>query len=223
MKPVVAASLGMLVLTTIAASRLGGWAVVSLVDPPTHVVVGTPNAIDFDVRQHGEQPLGNLKPKVSARSGSHWVFAQAAQVGSGRYRATLNIPAVPKSDEWRIRVDAGFGRSWGTLVPLRAVAPGVTPPPLSGSDRGRQLFAAKGCISCHVHSAVDIEGELQDAGPDLSNRSFPAEYLARFLADPTVKATPAANGRTMPNPQLRPHEIAALVAFINARSQVSVR
>lgn len=224
MKSAIAASIGLLVLTTAAAGRLGGWAIVSFEDSPTHLVAGAPNAIEFDVRQHGQQPLGNLKPILSARSGLHYVRAQpATQVGQGRYRATLNVPAVPRSGEWRVQVDAGFGRSRGALVPLAALPAGTPAPQLSDAARGRQLFAAKGCVSCHIHSAVDVTGEMQAVGPDLSNRAFATEYLTKFLADPGIKTTPAANGWKMPNPQLRPHEIAALVAFINTRAQLSVR
>jgi len=217
------ASIAVLVLSTVAASRLGGWAVVAVVDPPTHLVAGASNTMDFEVRAHGQQPQENLKPKVSARSGSHWVLAQTTEVRKGTYRATLNVPSVPRSNEWRIHVDAGFGRSRGTLLPLRAIGAREAAPQLSDSERGRHLFAAKGCVSCHVHSAVDIDGEMKKAGPELSNRRFPADYLSRFLADPTIKATAAANGWKMPDPKLRAQEIAALVAFINAPTQLSGR
>ena len=223
MKPVVAASIAALVVTTVAATRLGGWAIVSVVDPPTHLVAGAPNVIDFAVRQHGDQPLGNLKPTVSARSGLHRVRADAEQVGQGTYRATLNLPTATKSAEWRIKLDADFGNSRGELLPLRAIVRGEMPPRFTESERGRHLFAAKGCISCHLHSAVDIEGELRPVGPDLSGRRFPADYLGRFLADPAIKTNLASNGWRMPNPRLRPQEIAALVAFINAPTQVSIK
>jgi mono/diheme cytochrome c family protein len=222
MKPAVAASIGVLVLTTAAASRMGGWAIVSIVDPPTHLVAGAPNVIEFAVRQHGDQPLGNLNPSVSARSGVRWVRAHAEQVGEGTYRATLNLPTTG-SGEWRIKVDADFGRSRGELVPLRAITKGEAAPRLTDIERGRHLFAAKGCVSCHVNSAVDIEGELKSAGPDLSGRRFPAEYLSRFLADPGIKTTTASNGWKMPNPRLRPREITALVAFINTGRQLTAR
>lgn len=223
MRPVVVASLGMLVLGTVAATRLGGWAIVSVVDPPTHLVAGAPNAIDFAIRQHGEQPLGNLEPEVSARSGWRRVNARASQVGQGTYRATLKIPAGSKSDGWRIHIDAGFGRSRGTLLPLPAIGAGEAAPHLSESERGRQLFAAKGCVSCHVHSAVDIVGELKAAGPDLTGRRFPPDYLTRFLADPGIKTSTPSNGWKMPNPKLRSQEISALVAFINTHGQLSVK
>jgi mono/diheme cytochrome c family protein len=223
MKPAIVASIGVLVLTTAAANGMGGWAIVSIVDPPTHLVAGAPNVIEFAVRQHGDQPLGNLNPNVSARSGVRWVRAHAEQVGQGTYRATLNVPTVSGSGEWRIKVDADFGDSRGELVPLRAIAKGETAPRLTDSERGRHLFAAKGCVSCHVHSSVDIVGQLKSAGPDLSGRRFPAEYLSRFLADPSIKTSTANNGVKMPNPRLRPQEISALIAFINADRQVSAK
>ena len=66
----------------------------------------------------------------------------------------------------------------------------------------------------HVHAAVGITGELSDYGPNLTDLRFPPDYLARFLADPSIK--PSTNGKRMPNLSLREKEIAPLIAFINA-------
>jgi hypothetical protein len=76
------------------------------------------------------------------------------------------------------------------------------------------MFAALGCVTCHVHSAVPIAGELRDFGPDLTDRRFEAAYLARFLTDPSIK--PSTNGKRMPNLALREKDIGPLIAFINA-------
>jgi hypothetical protein len=62
---------------------------------------------------------------------------------------------------------------------------------------------------------------VNDFGPDLTERRFAADYLARFLADPTIK--PPSNGKRMPNPGLREKDIAPLVAFINADRRVTTR
>ena len=59
-------------------------------------------------------------------------------------------------------------------------------------------------------------------GPDLTDRRLPADYLAKFLADPSIK-TVWASGNRMPNLELAPREIAALVAFIDADRRVSGR
>ena len=77
------------------------------------------------------------------------------------------------------------------------------------------LFAAKGCVTCHVHGGVDIKGQLANFGPNLTARRFPAQYLAQFLADPSIKPPASANGARMPNLALKQADIASLIAFIN--------
>jgi cytochrome c2 len=93
--------------------------------------------------------------------------------------------------------------------------------PLSEAEYGRRMFVALGCVTCHVHRAVGIKGELSRFGPDLTDRRFAADYLARFLADPSIKQP--TNGRQMPNLALREKDIAPLVAFINADRSVTGR
>jgi hypothetical protein len=77
-------------------------------------------------------------------------------------------------------------------------------------------------VTCHVHKAVDLEGEVQNAGPELTTRRFAADYLAKFLANPSIK--PTANGAmAMPDPRLEDKDIAPLVAFINSDTRLSSR
>ena len=96
-------------------------------------------------------------------------------------------------------------------------------PALTDAERGRRLFVAKGCITCHVHSAVDPEGTLQlkQVGPDLTTKRYAAEYLKLFLADPSIRPPSTPNGMRMPNLGLKPAEIAALAAFVNKDQQVT--
>ena len=91
----------------------------------------------------------------------------------------------------------------------------------SEAERGRRLFASQGCVSCHVHRDVDIKGQLSDFGPDLSEKKLPAAYLAKFLADPSIK--PTTNGKQMPNPQLEDKDIPSLIAFINSERRITAR
>ena len=67
-----------------------------------------------------------------------------------------------------------------------------------------------------------MTGELGDVGPDLTERRLAADYLARFLADPSIKPA-TANGRRMPNLELRDEDIASLVAFLAAGRHVTAR
>jgi hypothetical protein len=62
-----------------------------------------------------------------------------------------------------------------------------------------------------------------NVGPALTGRRYPADYLAKFLADPPIASPRQAGSLGMPNLQLKQPEIAALVAFINTEGRVSRR
>ena len=223
--------LGALVVASTAAfAANGGWAVVSVAKVPDAWIAGKPLQLTWQVRQHGETPLHDLKPTLEARAGSRritgrtWAFEEDGQKG---YRGSITFP---EPGVWQVTIHSGFGRSRAVLVPWRVVD-SVTPvrgtveeqlgrmgvAAFPEAERGRRMFAAKGCVACHVHRAVGIAGEVSDFGPDLTDRSFAADYLARFLADPSIK--PPTNGRRMPNPGLREKDIAPLVAFLTANAR----
>ncbi len=207
--------LALLMLLTL---NLGGWAVITVQDLPDQIVVGQPVTLDFTVRQHGHTLLSNLKPRVVAEAGGEQVSA-AAQPGpsAGRYRASFTLP---HAGAWTITVYSGFGNSNLTLMPVPAVSPGRAAPEIVAAERGRRLFVAKGCVTCHVHPDVPSSGVV-DVGPDLTGRRFTADYLQRFLADPNIATTRGANGFEMPNLNLAPREIAALAAFLNGTTAQS--
>jgi mono/diheme cytochrome c family protein len=109
------------------------------------------------------------------------------------------------------------------LLPILAIdSTARAPAPIAAAERGRRLFAAKGCVTCHVRSDVDIAGELRDYGPNLSDRKFPADYLAKFLANPAMRPPIYGKG-PMPNPQLRATEIASLIHYINSDKRIVAR
>lgn len=220
MKRLALGTLGaVLVLSTIAVGRAGGWAVVTVEKVSDYIVVGKPLVLTFSVRQHGKNPLGGLHPRIEARSGSKRIQGRAWELpNTGGYRASIT---VPEPGDWNITIESGFGRSGAKLLPWKAIDSTQTLPALSEPERGRQLFAAKGCVSCHVHRSVDIAGEVKDVGPDLSDRKFAADYLAKFLADPSIK--PPTNNNRMPNLALRQQDIGSLVAFINSERKLSSR
>lgn len=207
------------IAATLGAVRFGGWAVVSVENPPEYLVAGRATELRFVVKQHAVELLKDVSPTVIARSGMSRVTTKAVRAGNG-YRAQL---AVPRAGEWRVEILSGFGASKGFLLPLRAFeATDRLPAPLADADRGRLLFAARGCVTCHVHRDVDLDGQLKDFGPELTTRRFAASYLAQFLADPSIK--PAENGKAqMPNPGLRTADIAPLIAFINAERKTAAK
>jgi mono/diheme cytochrome c family protein len=199
-------------LVTLLTVNFGGWAVITVHDLPDQVVVGQPVTLEFTVRQHGHTLLADLKPRITAQSGGDQVNA-AAQPGSaaGDYRVSFTLP---RAGLWTVTVFSGFGNNNVTLMPIPAVPSGAATPVIAGAERGRRLFVAKGCVTCHVHPDVPASGVV-NVGPDLTGRRFTTDYLTRFLADPDIAMTRGAGGFAMPNLNLAPREITALAAFLN--------
>lgn len=202
-----------------ALTAWGGWATITVEDLPTQLVAGRPVTLTFMVRQHGITPLNGLDPTLQAVAanggGGGVVTAHAtAATGSGRYRVTFTVPTP---GAWSVTINSGFGASRVTLEPLTAIAPvrAATPEPEGGlAERGRRLFVAKGCGTCHLYRGVS-DASLK-IGPELTEPRLSAAYLARLLADPaTVLAErPRTTTATMPNLELHADEIAALSAFL---------
>lgn len=76
---------------------------------------------------------------------------------------------------------------------------------------GQALFAAKGCATCHLHSALTNIWSTE-SGPNLSNYTNTPEYLRTWLKDPQA----IKPNTQMPNLALKAHEIEALAAFLTA-------
>ena len=202
-----------LAVLTLLVMNFGGWAVITVEDLPDQVAVGQPHHARF----HGTpaRPYAALQPEAPdhgrGRPGPGERRRAAGSVGRTIYRASLTLP---QAGAWTITVYSGFGNSNVTLMPVPAVSPGRAAPAIASAERGRRLFVAKGCITCHVHPDVPASGVV-NVGPDLTGRRFTGDYLQRFLADPNIATTRGAGGFEMPNLNLAPREIAALAAFIN--------
>jgi mono/diheme cytochrome c family protein len=217
--PMLAVALSAVAGTAFTVGR-GGWAVITVEDLPEHLVAGKPTELTFVVRQHGMTLLSGLRPTVFAKSGSAQVQASAIPgKKSGSYSSTI---VVPSAGEWTLTIASGFMNNNIALAPMPAIAAGTAAPRvIAAADRGKQLYIAKGCTTCHVHAAVEASGKVK-AGPDLTPKRYQAEYLAKLLDDPTIARTPGQMN-TMPKLELRPVEVAAITAFINADRQVSTR
>ena len=201
------------VMLVTATMNAGGWAVVTVDDLPACVEVGNPTALAFTVRQHGRTPLSGLKASIDATSGSLKVAAQAvAAQKPGQYTATI---VVPSPGEWIVTIDSGFLGTRLTLLPLIAVEPGAPAPVLSREAQGQQLFVAKGCITCHTNTVASSNRSLQYA-QQLIPHKYQDEFLSRILANPSATLPPRFEFPQMPNLDLQPGEISALVAFINS-------
>lgn len=79
---------------------------------------------------------------------------------------------------------------------------------------GRELFQAKGCASCHQHSAVAGSGQFSGGpggtAPVLTAYPGDPAYLRSWLRDPQALKPRT----TMPNLGLSDAEITALIAFL---------
>jgi len=200
------------------AAYAGGWAVITVDTLPDYAVAGRPTNLTFAVRQHGMHLLGSLEPRVEAESGQLRVEARAVPTNrEGYYTAALRLPAT---GDWTITLRSGFRTSDIRLMPIPAVASGAqNVAAISDAERGRKLFVAKGCLTCHVHAQVPGSGQIA-VGPELTVVRFAPDYLREFLANPQLK-TPAVAGRVMPNLNLKQNEIASLIAFLSAGNSTS--
>jgi hypothetical protein len=82
-------------------------------------------------------------------------------------------------------------------------------------ELGRQLFIAKGCITCHVNTKATGNSEyltIDMGATNLSNFSASPEILFIRLKDPAA----AKSDTKMPDLGLKETEIEALIAFINS-------
>jgi cytochrome c2 len=87
---------------------------------------------------------------------------------------------------------------------------------VSQVEVGRQLFIAKGCITCHYNDRAASRSEyltIDMGAPNLSNYSSAPEILIIRLKDPAA----AKSDTKMPQLGLSQTEIEALVAFINSK------
>jgi len=208
----------MVLLLPAIVALAGGWAAITVEDLPDHVAAGRPVSLEFTVRQHGVSPLNGLEPRVEGRARGARVRAAAVPVGAaGQYRATVTIP---EPGEWTFTIHSGFGNSRVTLPPIAAIAPGARPVAVTENERGRRLFVAKGCVSCHLHRAVSGSGTYE-VGPELTDRPLAPDYLARFLADPSISPSNRSRGLAMPDLDLDQAEVASLVAFLGGNRQAS--
>lgn len=112
---------------------------------------------------------------------------------------------------------AGTGQASAVEAQADFVSNAVEDSSISQEEYGRQLFIAKGCITCHYNSKAGNSSEywtIEMGAPDLSSFSANPEVIFMRLKDPaSVKSD-----TQMPQLNLEEWEIEALVAFINSDS-----
>jgi hypothetical protein len=204
--------LSSMVVIPAISSVFGGWAVVTVENPPEHLVVGTTYQLDYVVRQHGVELVEGLTGRVEARSGDLVVRGDARQVAKGKYRASLTVPSA---GAWTITVNSGFGPAKTTMLPLNAVAAGAQVVAMAEAERGKHLFTAKGCTTCHV--------DMKVIPVDVRSNKYDGAFVKKLLADP--KSMPKRHGVDveMPNLNLSATEISALSAYLSGTNTAGTR
>lgn len=191
----------------------GGWAVVTIENPPEQLTAGVPYTLEYSVRQHGVELQSGLRGRVEATLRGQTVRADArAASGAGRYVATFTLPSP---GEWTVTVHSGFGPAKTTMAPLTVGLPGAPVVALSAAARGQQLFAAKGCATCHV--------EMKVIPTDVRATKYDEQFVRKLLADP--KSMPKRHGVDveMPNLMLQQAEISALAAYLAGPNPAGTR
>lgn len=99
--------------------------------------------------------------------------------------------------------------------------PSSVAPISATTDRGRMLFATKGCVGCHIHA--EIPAARMWVGPDLTGLASRAAtrlpgtdaraYVRQSLRDPNAYRVPGFSS-TMPQLGLSDDEIESLAAFL---------
>jgi cytochrome c551/c552 len=189
----------------------GDWAVTTVENMPDYAVAGRPLTLVFTVREYGHRLYPGLRPRIEASVDELSTGATAAaSTVRGQYVASI---VLPRPANWTITIHAD-GQNKMTLPPIRVVEPGHAPAALSNFDRGRRLFVAKGCATCHA---------VMRAGPELTSKRYATDYLRKAIATPEL-IFPIRPGRfRMPNLNLKPHEIDALVAYLSANSGAATK
>jgi mono/diheme cytochrome c family protein len=198
--------------------------VITVQELPEYLPVGQSTKLEFTIRQHGRTPLNDLSPTVKlARAGPEGfskgqLFRAVRSQEPGRYAAVVT-PQDTGAVE--ITIDAAWHTARVALLPIRVIRPGQAPASLAALARGRDLFVAKGCATCHMKSDDPRLGERQvvAVGPNLTGRQYPADWLSQKLADPARFRAGTGQGAMMPNLGLADAEIAVVVSYINGQPQ----
>ena len=191
----------------------GGWAVVTVENPPERLVVGVPYTLEYSVRQHGVDLLTGLRGSVEARLNDRVVHADAKGISSkGKYNATLTLPAA---GSWTITVNSGFGPAKTTMKPINVTTPGAPVVAMAEAERGQHLFVAKGCVTCHV--------EMRIIPVDVRTSKYDANFVKQLLADPKAMPKRHSVDVEMPNLNLKAAEISALAAYLAGPNSTGTR
>jgi len=218
----------------------GGWAILTVHDLPESLEAGRPTTIQFSLRQHGEEMMAGRAPVVQLRSGN-LITGTREDIRAERTRTpgVYRVSFTPSSEgELRISVDTDFHGWVARLLPMpvngragnsanassangAAVRTVAASGPMSAEQRGRALYVAKGCVGCHTKTDDAALSDFREmrVGPDLTGRSYPAQWLVQKITDPASlrPAGPRAMN-LMPQLEVSAAEAQAIASYLNART-----
>lgn len=202
---------------TAGVVTMGGWAVVTVKDLPEYFVAGQAYTIEFQVRQHGNHLQSQLEPTLLVSSSERRLggllggkdaasVAAVARSAPGTYAATFTAPAAERVF---LTIKSGLGPSDLRLYPQPVVAAGASRVPMAAAERGRVLFVAKGCNTCHANADLTDRPDNNQisVGPELGGRRLARAYVVQKLTKPA--------SQVMPDLGLSNAEVNALAAFLS--------
>lgn len=204
----------------------GGWTVITVRDLPEYLEVGAPTTLAFDIRQHGRTLMSDRSPTVTLKKAGSGLLSKKLRVLAvrstepGRYIATITPEEAGMVE---IHIDADWYGSDVTLVPMPVFPRGEKRAPLALQDRGRQLFVAAGCVTCHAKTDDAQLGDRKalPVGPVLTGRQFPVDWLVQKITDPASLRVGTGQDAVMPELGLSEPEVSALASYINYRQQAA--
>jgi hypothetical protein len=136
----------LLFLFAAGTAAAGGWVVITIEDLPGEFHAGSPQALSFMVRQHGQTPTAGLSPILEAtnRATGESIRLEAEETAkTGRYTVRLEFPS---EGQWAWSIRAAPFNQTVTFEPVNVLAQGGTPAPVNPSPAtgplGRVFFWA---------------------------------------------------------------------------------
>jgi hypothetical protein len=168
------------------------------------------------------QPVLNNQPVINALSISSLLIVRLSALGLGVVGLTFFLRRRSRFAIGLMGLCLFVGIGSFVIEPAVPAVETQSNSSIPPVELGRQLFIAKGCITCHVNNKVAKTSDYVSksdfvfivvGAPDLTNFSAGPEALRLRLKDPaSVKAD-----TSMPNLNLSDAEIEALIAFINSK------
>jgi hypothetical protein len=211
-------------LLVAATPYFGGWAVTTVHDLPTHLVVGQETTLRFSVRQHGEALISGLSPVLVVKRADAGLLTRATRIAArSTTRAGIYSVAFTPSEagDVYLTIDAGWPQKL-ELRPMPVLASGTSPrvATAAGEERGRALFVAAGCNTCHVKaddaSLLEADDVIQ-IGPALTGRTWPAEFIVKKVLDPRSVPVAAGQRSRMPQLEVSTENATLIAAYLNSR------